>query len=74
MDRDGICIDLWHMASSWTSLVSYAPVIANHGVSRETRKGAPTLDLVAVAQMTRTGAKPGIVGLTADSEWPHQNI
>ena len=37
----------------------------NHGVSRETREGASTLNLVAVAQMTRTG-KPETVSLTVN--------
>ena len=36
-----------------------------HGVSKDVRTGAPTLSLVAVAQMTRTG-KPETVSLTVD--------
>ena len=36
-----------------------------HGVSKDVRTGAPTLSLVAVAQMTRTG-KPETVSLTVN--------
>ena len=47
-------------------LLFLAPTIVTHdGVSRETREGAPTLNLVAVAQMTRMG-KPETVSLTVN--------
>ena len=47
-------------------LLFLAPTIVTHdGVSRETREGAPTLNLVAVAQMTRTG-EPETVSLTVN--------
>ena len=36
-----------------------------HGVRKDVRTGAPTLSLVAVAQMTRTG-KPETVSLTVN--------
>ena len=39
--------------------------MTHDGVSRETREGAPTLNLVAVAQMTRTG-EPETVSLTVN--------
>ena len=39
--------------------------IVTHGVRKDVRTGAPTLSLVAVAQMTRTG-KPETVSLTVN--------